>query len=80
MWTWEQAYSATTVTRVTGQSDCRTRTMNFNQSRLNQLRVDGNQQLKPPILELFTVGIIMLSDWLVISDLGHSSRTVVLSA
>ena len=56
----------------TGQSDCRKRTMNFNQSRLNQSRVDRKQQLKPKFLELFTVRIILWSDWPVLSDPGNS--------
>ena len=33
--------------------------MNFNQNRLDQSREDGKQQLKPQLLELFTVRIIM---------------------
>ena len=58
-----------------GQSDWRTRTMNFNQSQLNQSREDRKQQLKPKILELFTV-CIMWSDWPVLSDPGNRSCTV----
>ena len=42
-----------------GQSDYRTITINFNQSRLKQSRVDGKQQLKPKSLELFTVRFII---------------------
>ena len=49
--------------------------MNFNQSRFNQSRVDGKQQLKPKILELFTVRIIMRSDWPILSDPGCDCRT-----
>ena len=74
-------YSATTDywghLNKTGQSDCRTRTMNFKQSWLNQSLVDGKQQLKPKSLELFTVLIIMWSDWPVLSNPGNSSRTVI---
>ena len=41
----------------TGQSDYMTRTMNFDQSRLNQSRVVGKQRLKPQSFELFTFRI-----------------------
>ena len=51
--------------------------MNFNQSRLDQSRVDGKQQLKPKSLELFTVRIIMRSDWPLLTDPGNSSCTVI---
>ena len=49
-------------------------TINFNQSWLNQSRVDGKQKKKN--LELFTVCIIMWSDCPVSSDPGNSSCTV----
>ena len=53
--------------------------MNFNQSRLKQSRQDGKQRLKSKILELFTVRILLWSDWPVLSDPGRTVTEFLLA-